>query len=298
MKFQSNGGSMKKQILTNSKMYLGDCLEVLDTLPKKSVNLIMTSPPYGVQRKGTYGGTPPDKYVDWFLPITKKLKRVLADNGSFILNIKEHKENGEKHDYVMRTVLAMREQGWKLIDDLIWVKPSPAPGSRTISLIDAWEHCFHFSKTLDIKFDTTDVRVPISEAYKRELIKAKAKRDAGALSFRRYRATGSGFSFNNTTVKYSETRPPTNVLTISNVSRNRGHSAVYPVELPSFFIKLLTQKGDTVLDPFMGSGTTAEAALSLKRKVIGIEMQKDYYELCKKRIAFLDRKSILESSIK
>src|ERR1051326_3311445 len=93
-------------------IYQGDCLHILPELASNSVDLIVTSPPYADQRKDTYGGVSPDKYVDWFLPIASELKRALKDEGSFILNIKERVVNGERHTYVLELILAMRKQGW------------------------------------------------------------------------------------------------------------------------------------------------------------------------------------------
>ena len=91
---------------------LGDCLDVLKSLPDNSINLIVTSPPYADQRKNTYGGINADKYVEWFLPISGELLRVLEVRGTFILNIKEKVVDGERHTYVMELVIEMRKQGW------------------------------------------------------------------------------------------------------------------------------------------------------------------------------------------
>src|SRR3989344_6737967 len=91
---------------------LGDCLEVLKKTPDDSIDFIVTSPPYADQRKGTYGGVHPDKYVEWFLPISEQLLRVLHPKGTFVLNIKEKVSNGERHTYVMELILAMKKQGW------------------------------------------------------------------------------------------------------------------------------------------------------------------------------------------
>ncbi|NLA49085.1 MAG: site-specific DNA-methyltransferase, partial [Bacteroidales bacterium] len=93
-------------------LYLGDSKEVLKKIPGNSVDLIFTSPPYADQRKNTYGGIHPDKYVEWFLPISEQLLRVLKPTGSFVLNIKERVTNGERNTYVMELILEMRKQGW------------------------------------------------------------------------------------------------------------------------------------------------------------------------------------------
>ena len=97
-----------------------DCTIALKAMPERSVDLIMTSPPYADQRKHTYGGVPANKYVAWFLPITDELHRVLKPSGSFVLNIREHVANGERHTYVMEIILEMRKRGWVWTEDYIW----------------------------------------------------------------------------------------------------------------------------------------------------------------------------------
>ena len=100
----------------------GDCKNVLKSLDDNSVDLIFTSPPYADQRKKTYGGIHPDKYVDWFLPISQELLRVLKPDGTFILNIKEKVVNGERSTYVMELILEMKKQGWLWTEEFIWHK--------------------------------------------------------------------------------------------------------------------------------------------------------------------------------
>jgi site-specific DNA-methyltransferase (adenine-specific)/site-specific DNA-methyltransferase (cytosine-N4-specific) len=95
-----------------TNIILGDSKEELKNLTENSVDLIVTSPPYADRRKQTYGGISPNKYVDWFLPISKELLRVLKPTGTFILNIKEKAENGERNIYVIELILALRQQGW------------------------------------------------------------------------------------------------------------------------------------------------------------------------------------------
>lgn len=109
-------------------LFLGDSKIMLKKLPENSVDLIVTSPPYADQRKGTYGGVHPDKYVNWFLPITKELLRVLKPTGTFILNIKEKVMEGERSTYVMELILEMRKQGWLWTEEFIWHKKNCYPG--------------------------------------------------------------------------------------------------------------------------------------------------------------------------
>ncbi|HLA48689.1 MAG TPA: DNA methyltransferase, partial [Nitrospinota bacterium] len=111
-----------------AKILLGDCKKVLKTLEDNSVDLIVTSPPYADSRSATYGGIKPDKYVEWFLPITAELLRVLKPSGTFILNIKEKVVDGERHTYVIELILEMRKQGWLWTEEFIWHKKNCYPG--------------------------------------------------------------------------------------------------------------------------------------------------------------------------
>lgn len=95
----------------------------------------MTSPPYADQRKNTYGGIHPDKYVEWFLPISSELKRVIKPTGSFILNIKERVVNGERHTYVLELILEMRKQGWLWTEEYLWHKKTPIQGNGRIDFV-------------------------------------------------------------------------------------------------------------------------------------------------------------------
>ncbi len=112
-----------------NKIFHGDCLQVLKDLPDNCVDLIMTSPPYADRRKQTYGGVKPEDYVDWFLPISEQLLRVLKPTGTFILNIKENVENGERSTYVLELILALRKHGWFWTEEFVWHKKIRFPAN-------------------------------------------------------------------------------------------------------------------------------------------------------------------------
>ena len=132
------------EIRTN--LLFGDSNKMLKTLSDNSVDLVVTSPPFADQRKGTYGGINPDKYVEWILPITKELLRVLKPSGTFILNIKEKVQNGERSTYVMKLILEMRKQGWLWTEEFIWHKKNCYPGKWPNRFRDAWERILQFNK--------------------------------------------------------------------------------------------------------------------------------------------------------
>jgi site-specific DNA-methyltransferase (adenine-specific) len=252
----------------------GDCLNVLRTIPDESIDLIFTSPPYADNRKNTYQGIPTNKYVNWFLPISLELRRVLKSDGSFILNIKERAENGERQTYVLELIIAMRKQGWLWTEEYIWHKKNCYPGKWPNRFRDAWERCLHFTKQKKFKMYQDNVMLPMGAWAEKRLSKL-SERD----KIRDESRVGSGFGKNVSNWLGKDSVYPTNVLHFGTECSNRGHSASFPVTLPDWFIKLFSQEGDLVLDPFMGSGTTALASIKLKRHYLGIELKEEYCQL-------------------
>ena len=157
--------------ISNVKLYQGDCLEVLKELPDNCVDLIFTSPPYADQRKNTYGGIHPDKYVEWFLPITEQMLRVLKPTGSFVLNIKEKVVNGERSTYVLELILSMRKQGWLWTEEFIWHKKNCYPGKWPNRFRDAWERLLQFNKQKSFAMYQESVMVPTGDWAKSRLRK-------------------------------------------------------------------------------------------------------------------------------
>jgi len=270
--------SQKEKI--KADLILGDCLDILKKLPPNSVDLIVTSPPYADQRKDTYGGIHPDEYVNWFLPISEELLRVVKPTGTFILNIKEKTVNGERHTYVIDLIKAMRGQGWLWTEEFIWSKKNCFPGKWPNRFRDAWERLLQFNKNKKFNMYQDEVMVPMGDWAKtrlKTLSETDMKRDNSRV--------GSGFGKNVSKWVGREMAYPTNVLSMATETGNKQHSAVFPKELPIWFIKLFTKEGDCVLDPFLGSGTTSMAAISLNRNSIGIEIKDDYYKLAFKNIS-------------
>ena len=154
-----------------TKIYLGDCKDILKLIDEDSIDLIFTSPPYADQRKNTYGGISPNKYVDWFLPITEQLLRVLKPTGTFVLNIKERVQNGERHTYVIDLILAMRQQGWLWTEEFIWHKKNSYPGKWPNRFRDSWERLIQFNKDKKFNMYQEEVMVPMGDWSKSRLKK-------------------------------------------------------------------------------------------------------------------------------
>ena len=275
---------MSDDQMWQARIFENDCLDVLRWLPPECIDLIVTSPPYADQRKDTYGGVHPDKYVEWFLPIAAELKRVLKKEGSFILNIKERVMNGERHTYVLELILALRKQGWLWTEEYMWHKRNSYPGKWPNRFRDGWERCLHFTKDKHFAMYQDAVRVPMgdwSQSRLRNLSETDRRRDNSRVQ------SGFGKKIENWVGR--ELAYPDNVLHLATECGNQGHSAAFPVELPSWFIRLFTQPGDIVLDPFLGSGTTAVAAMQLDRRCIGIEISHKYAQIAQERIDELQR---------
>ena len=257
----------------------GDSREILGRIPSNSIDLIVTSPPYADQRNSTYGGISPDQYVDWFLPIGKELLRVLKPDGTFILNIKERVVGGERHTYVLELILALRKQGWLWTEEFCWHKKNSYPGKWPNRFRDSWERLLQFNKSRHFKMHQDAVMVPTGDWAKtrlKNLSETDRVRDESKV--------GSGFGKKIENWLSRDKAYPNNVLHMATECGNRKHSAAFPEALPEWFIKLFTEPGDIVLDPFAGSGTTLRVAQRLQRKAIGIEIVPEYVQVMNEQL--------------
>jgi site-specific DNA-methyltransferase (adenine-specific) len=257
----------------------GDCLAVLAEFPANSIDLVVTSPPYADSRRNTYGGVPPSKYVEWFIPIAGQLLRVLKKDGSFVLNVKERVEKGERHTYILELIIEMRRQGWLWTEEYLWHKRNCYPGKWPNRFRDSWERLLHFNKNRHFRMYQEAVMVPMgdwAESRLRKLSDTDRKRDESKVR--------SGFGKNVSNWIGRTHVYPTNVLHMATECGNKNHSATFPRALPDWFIRLFTVPGDVVLDPFSGSGTTALVAAELGRHYIGIEKLKSYVDISRQRL--------------
>jgi len=261
------------------KIICGDALQVLKKFPEECIDFIITSPPYADRRIKTYGGISPENYIAWFMPIADEMQRVLKKDGSFILNIKEKAENGERATYVIELILEMRRHGWLWTEEYIWHKKNSYPGKWPNRFRDAWERCLHFTKSKHFKMFQESVMVPVGSWAEKRLSKLSE-----IDKIRDESRTKSGFGKNISNWLNRSMVYPTNVLYLATESSNKKHSAAFPISLPMWFIKLFTKECDIVLDPFIGSGTTAVACREQNRHYIGIEIKKEYCEIAEQRL--------------
>jgi len=267
-------------MIFENQIISGDCGEVLKSFPDNCIDLIFTSPPYADQRKKTYGGIKPNDYVDWFIPKAKEFYRVLKPKGTFILNIKERVVNGERHTYVLELILELRKQGWLWTEEFIWHKKNSFPGKWPNRFRDNWERLLQFNKQRKFNMYQEEVMVPVGD-WAKDRLNNLSDTD----KIRDESKVGSGFGKNISNWVGRKLVYPNNVIFLATECSNRNHSAAFPIDLPAWFIKLFSDRQDIVLDPFIGSGTTAVAAVQLGRKFVGIDTEIAYVELSQERIA-------------
>jgi DNA modification methylase len=254
-----------------TEVYFGDSREILKKFPPKYFNLIVTSPPYADARSNHYDSMRPGEYVDFMLSFHDQFWRVLKDDGSFVLNVKDKVVGGVRHRFVWNTIEALAQRGWLCVDDYIWIKPNAMPGYWPNRLRDEWEYCFHMTKQNKFAMYQDGVKKPIGKWAEKRLANLTGKSNGRHNSENR---SGFGRDLRNWVDK--DFVLPGNTLSIPLVGKNMGHPAVFPVGLPEFFIKLFTKPGDEVLDPFAGSGSTGLAAEKLDRNVVLIDAKTEY----------------------
>ena len=246
---------------------------------KENVDLIVTSPPYADARRNHYDSVHPDDFAEWFMTFHEPFFDVLKPTGSLVINIKDKVVKGVRHRYVWHVIERLSESGWFAIDDYIWHKTNPMPGSWPNRLRDGWEYCFHLAKSTRPYFNADGVRKPIGD-----WVDSRLKKLGENDQSRHNSENESGFGRDISKWVGKKTVLPANVISLPLVGVNKGHPAVFPIDLPSFFIKLLCPEGGLVVDPFGGSGTTGIAALTLGRNSLLIDNNPEYCALAAERI--------------
>lgn len=281
------------------KAFLGDTLERIKDLPDNSINLIITSPPYGLRKKKEYGNADPEVYVKWFMPFAIEFFRVLKPNGSFVLNIGGGWEKGKptRSLYQFELLLKLCKEGrFHLAEEFIWHKPAalPTPAEwvtiRRIRVKDSIEYVWWLSKTPFPKADNKKVLKPYSESMKRLLEKGyEAKKRPSGHNISEKFSTDNKGSIPPNFLEFSNTESNSHYLRMCKKKDIKAHPARFPARLPQFFIKFLTDKGDVVLDPFAGSNVTGEVAERLGRKWLAFELSKKYLDGSKFRFDLKQR---------
>lgn len=283
--------------------YLGDSQQLLSELPDSSVNLVFTSPPYALHFKKAYGNVSKDDYVEWFLGFAREIKRVLTDDGSFVLNIggSYNPKEPTRSLYHFKLLIALVEDlGFSLAQECFWYNPAkmPMPAEwvtvRRVRVKDSVEYLWWFSKTPFPKADNRKVLRPYSADMLR-LAKRGVKstvRPSGHNITSSFDKVDAGGAIPGNVI---EDQFANNMLVLGNNAANDAytkrckeaglkiHPARFPAALPEFFVKLLTDEGDLVVDPFAGSNTAGFVAEQLGRRWIGLDLVEEYLEASKFR---------------
>ena len=269
------------------RLICGDCRDrdvVMRLFEGTQANLAFTSPPYATQREydATSGFTPvpPEEYVGWFRGVAANITAVLAPDGSYFLNIKEHAEAGQRSLYVKDLVVAhVRQWGWWFIDELCWRKTDDGvPGGWGNRFKNAWEPIFHFSAPeARIKFRPKEVGHVSENCFDYSPSNPKSRSGSGLLGCGEAREEG----------RFGGIARPSNVIEVKSESSQGSHSAPFPRALVEFFVKAFSDPGDVVFDPFLGSASTIAAAAVLGRVGCGVEISPTYTDVGVRRIANL-----------
>ena len=283
----------------------GDCFELIKTLDDNSVDLVITSPPYAdiVNYGKNISIKKSNEYVDWILPLFNEIYRVLKPSGSFILNINDNCDKGYRNTFVYELIYRnSKETSLKLYDTYYWVKKAGIPNGSKKRFRNMSEYIFHFCKDAkQMKFYMDRVLEEPSESYLSRL-NSPTNDDSNIVDGERKRK--NIVWVRKTSMKVDETGSkdpdlvqrivpdkvrPNNIFYFKSASSARDnsirHPAPYHKELPTYFINLLTDEGDVVLDVFSGIGTTGLGCNELNRQYIGMELNKNYAEFSKKRLS-------------
>jgi DNA modification methylase len=270
--------------------YVGDSLELLASMADNTVDLVITSPPFALQRKKEYGNKDQDEYVEWLIRFGHDIFRILKDSGSFVLDLGGAYKKGRpvRSLYNYRILLRMCDEcQFNLAEEFFWHNPAKLPSpiewvnKRKIRVKDSVNTVWWFSKTDFPRADIRSVLVPYSDRMKKLL------EDPGRFYTPKKRPSGHNISGNFGSTSNGGAIPP-NLLQFPNTDSNsqylrlcdrflaKKHPARFPSKLPEFFIDFLTDENDLVLDIFAGSNTTGEVAENKRRRWIACDLDRDY----------------------
>jgi len=270
----------------------GDCFNLIKDLDKNSIDLVITSPPYSdiINYGKSVSIKKPDEYCDWILPLFDEIERVLKNSGSFILNINDRCVDGFRSPFVYDLISrSQKETNIKLYDTYFWYKENPMPNGSNKRFRTSTEFIFHFVKNKDFKFYMDRVYQKISSDTISRYNRQRSEKHGIIIDGQRMRKIESlNIKKTNEKPNYSEKKRPENVFKFKTAGAARDnlikHPAPFHKDLPSYFINLLTDEGDTILDPFSGIGTTGISCIDLNRKYIGFELNTNYADYSIQRI--------------
>lgn len=273
--------------------YHGDSKVLLKRMPENSCNLVVTSPPFALTRKKAYDNVSAEGYIEWFIPFAREILRILKPDGSLVLHLGGSWVAGcpVKHLYQFKLLIALCEEvGYCLAQDIYWYNkaklPTPAEwvAVRRVRLKDAVDSIWWLSKAENPKANNRKVLKEYSSSMQKLLKDGynAGLRPSGHDISEKFSKDNIG-AIRPNFLDYSNTRSQTRYLRLCRKFNLAPHPARFPIELPLFFMKFLTNKNDLVLDPFAGSNVTGEAAEKLKRDWLSIEINVNYVKGSKLR---------------
>jgi DNA modification methylase len=294
-------------LIGKHRLICGDCRDrgtVERLFEGAKANVVITSPPYASQRaydpSSGFRPVPPEEYIGWYRDVAANIAAILTDDGSYLLNIKEHAEDGQRNLYVKKLTIAHVEQwGWRFVDEFCWRKTDDGvPGGWGNRFKNAWEPVLHFCRHEKIKFRPKAVGHWSDDCFDYSPNNPKSTSGSGLLGTGpRGAAADLGKNHdswqttrrnaNNLEGRHGGIARPSNVIECKTESSQGSHSAPFPRALVEFFVKAFSDAGDLVFDPFLGSGTTMAAAHVLDRVGYGIEISPAYCDVILRRIEHL-----------
>jgi DNA modification methylase len=293
-------------VIGGHRLIAGDCRDyavVEGLMGGRKANLIITSPPYASQREydpsSGFRPVPPEEYVEWYRTVAENVGRIVAPDGSYLLNIKPHADEGERNLYVMDLVLAHKRQwGWRFVDEFCWRKTdNGVPGGWGNRFKNAFEPVYHFCRQPEIKFRPKAVGHVSEDCFDYSPDNPVSRSGSGLLGTGPRGGSASlppqgsqGWGHMRRKLmdgRHEGIARPSNVIEVRTESNQGSHSAPFPRGLVEFFVKAFSDPGDGVFDPFLGSASTIAAAAVLNRVGYGIEISPAYCDVALCRLANL-----------
>lgn len=283
-------------LIGKHRLICGDCRDfraIARMFDGVKANVVITSPPYATQREydreSGFKPVPPEQYSDWFRDVAANIAAILAPDGSYLLNIKEHAGDGERSLYVKDLVIAHRRQwGWRFVDEFCWRKTdNGVPGGWGNRFKNAWEPVFHFCRQPEIKFRPKAVGHVSEDCFDYSPNNPKSTSGSGLLGTGARGPAAGQPEAADEDGRFTGIARPSNVVEVKSESGQGSHSAPFPRALVEFFVKAFSDAGDIVFDPFLGSGTTMAAAQVLERIGYGMEISPAYCDVILRRMASL-----------
>ncbi len=273
-------------------MFEGDSAHLLRGLPAQSVSLVVTSPPYALHYKKEYGNADKEAYVEWFRPFAREIARVLKPDGSFVLNIggSYNKGSPTRSLYHFRVLLMLCDQlEFHLAQECFWYNPAklPSPAEwvnvRRMRVKDSVEYAWWLSRSPMPKADNRRVLTEYSPDMKRLLVRGYRAKERPSGHKITAKFTDRGGAIPSNVIERGNNESNSEYIKLCDENGMKPHPARFPAALPEFFIKLVTDEGDLVVDPFAGSNTTGAVAERLGRKWLAFEMESKYIKTSRLR---------------